>query len=395
MSLRPWLIFWLLLLCSIFLYLITAQEARAQVFISEIYPNPNSGESEWIEIYNSSTQSADLSGFSLYDTLSQPSLLVRFSDLIIAPLTSYVATISGSKLNNTGDTVIFYDSQQATASAMSYESSEKGLSWNLTSLFDSSIYLATPSAGIFVAKEVVVEIEEPESASESAETPAATQTEPIDTSKITLSEIMACPNTGNLEWIELFSEKDITLENWILTDKSGNTRNLSGEIDANSYGVFEWSSSILNNSGDEFSIVTNIGQLVAEAKYEECKVGKSLVFLNNEWQPSEPSPGSENIALSSEEKNTTTAAVQKKTLAPTTETKTPTANENPKILGSTHKVIRPYYKSSSIELLPENKINNNDRAKMTPKPPSQSSEPFPHVILGGFLVSLSSWLARK
>lgn len=379
-----------------FLYLVVAREAQAQVVITEVYPNPNVGESEWIEIYNTATTSANLSGFSLYDSLSQPSLLIQFSDLIIAPLTTYVATISGSKLNNTGDTVILYTDEEATASAMSYSSSKKGLSWNLTSLADLSIYLATPSAGVFIAQEIVESIGENEETTPSAETPVANQADPIDTTKITLSEIMACPNSGNLEWIELFSEEDITLENWILTDRSGNTRNLSGSIAANSYGIFEWSSSILNNSGDEIIITTNFGQLVAEAKYEECKVGQSLIIIENLWQPTSASPGAKNIMPSSEETNTTTTTtVQKKTQAPLTEMKNVTKNESSKILGSSHKSIRPYYKSTSIELLPENDIAKARGAEMASEPLNQSSEPFSHVILGGFLVSLSSWLARK
>jgi len=378
-----------------FLYLVIVKEVEAQIIITEVYPNPDTGESEWIEIYNSATQSANLSGFSLYDTLSQPSLLVRFSDLMIAPLTAYVATISGSKLNNTGDTVVLYNDQQATASAMSYSSSEKGMSWNLTSLSDPSVYLATPSAGVFFAQETVEVIGESEQATPPAETPVAIQTELVDVSQISLSEIMACPNTGNVEWIELFSGKDITLENWILTDNSGNTRNLSGKIPAGNYGVFEWASSILNNSGDEFSITTNFGQLIAKAKYEECKVGKSLVLLNNEWQPTEPSPGYKNSKPSSKEASVSSAGATQKIVETNKAAPPKIVDSTSPVLGASHRLVRPYYKSTSIELLPENNTAEADGAEMTPKPPSQSSEPFPHVILGGFLVSLSSWLARK
>lgn len=108
---------------------VTASGARAwcgpeRVVINEVFPRPSSGP-EWVELYNSGCQEANLSGWKLIegagkegywsgDTLSAGGhLLVEFH----------------SKLNNKGDTVTLYDANGAVVDSFSYGRSKEDLSW--------------------------------------------------------------------------------------------------------------------------------------------------------------------------------------------------------------------------------------------------------------------------
>lgn len=76
--------------------------------INEVMPDPVSGGSEWVELYNPSATAVDLSGGTLCDN--------RATSCVIAQPTSTIAAhgfvvvlILGSKLNNDGDSVILKD----------------------------------------------------------------------------------------------------------------------------------------------------------------------------------------------------------------------------------------------------------------------------------------------
>ena len=113
-------------------FLIFSSQVSAQVTITEVYPYPLTGESEWVELYNQASESANLSGWVIEDQLSAPSTIHTITDLILQSFTHVVIEISGSKLNNSADGVTLKDPSGQVIDQMSYESSEAGKSWGLT-----------------------------------------------------------------------------------------------------------------------------------------------------------------------------------------------------------------------------------------------------------------------
>lgn len=338
----------------------------AQVIISEVYPAPPTGESEWVELFNSSSEAISLTGWKLRDQLATPSDIYSFTDESIAPLSFLVAQLPTAKLNNTSDGVTLYSQFGEVINTMSYANTQAATSWQLI-LASTGYILSTPSKGGDSLEYPLITNVSPTpspfstpfpSPSASADTnlPLATPTpivtpEPIPTSTpqtldtaptptpqptllatptalpspspapntplITLtptptpvstsispqlSEFMACPDSGS-EWLELYnpSETDIEITNWKITDTTGNYRTFSGVISKKSFGVFSWSSGLLNNSGDGFSLASSTGQVTAQLEYEDCHTGMSFVYTlqNNtgNWILTVPTPSMENVIV--------------------------------------------------------------------------------------------------
>lgn len=101
----------------------------AKVVISEVYPNPNNEELEWVELFNQSDQDIYLKDWQLWDELSKPSLIKQFTDETITA-NHYLVIELKSVLNNSGDSVILYNDQQEIQNSLTYSDSEKGLSWS-------------------------------------------------------------------------------------------------------------------------------------------------------------------------------------------------------------------------------------------------------------------------
>lgn len=137
-------------------------------------------------------------------------------------------------------------------------------------------------------------------------TPTPTATPPVE--NIFLTEFMACPASGN-EWLELYNGTDqpLTVTNWQIVDETGNKKYLNGEIPANDFMQFQWTGSLLNNTGDSFAVVTNTGQTIGTASYNDCTTGVSFVYENGEWVGALDTPGEE-TTLSQNNLTTSSAA---------------------------------------------------------------------------------------
>ncbi len=428
---------------AIFLFCTTGP-AFAQVIISEVSPNPLTGESEWVELFNTSSSAIPLSGWKLQDKLSSPSDIYLFSSQILEPQQFIVAELSSAKLNNSGDGVTLFKPDGSIAETMDYTSSEQNKTWQRTSVSSTTFVLTTPTKGSNSALYSLITILTPSSsptttpsappipsptstpeptpasiqstASTSTPTPNSTsgnQTSPPTTSTpdlttstpvpspgmttagattqlisgtttatttssqtsattatpvpspsptpqatftssatptplptptptptlsvspvsspsptpspvpgssqdvsslLQLSEIMACPASGT-EWVELYNPtaQDITLTNWHIVDEAGNSKTLSGLLQAQKWAVFSWTGSLLNNSGDSFTITTSNNLTIAQASYDSCTAGQSFVFVwdagsttTGHWlATATPTPGSENILPATTQTQTT------------------------------------------------------------------------------------------
>jgi len=373
-------------------------KVQAKVIISEVYPAPDTGEAEWVELYNTASTSADVSNWVLSDTLTTPSILHQFVNFVLGPYEVFVLNLSGSKLNNTGDAVVLTDPAASYSATLAYPSTTKGLSWHLD-VPTATVYQASPSAGVVVASAPATPEPAP-LASEAAvpATPSANLTKPL----VTLSEIMACPKSGQPEWLELYNAgTTLQIENWLVTDATGNSRLLSGTIPTTSFVIFSWSSSMLNNTGDSLSITSNLGVVIDQASYSYCQSGYSLSLVGSAWLPSYATPNEKNVLIQEEE-----AAEPEPARSSTT---TPTANQNKQVtpatsaiagsvLGATTRsqVPYPYVLADITVITPATQstvVAQGIHAEQVPQPKSKSF--LPSGILGGLLLVISSLYARE
>lgn len=117
-------------------------------FITELYPKPENS-TEWVELYNPSPQSIDLSGWQLWDKLSQPSLLYTFSNYSL-PANSFIVIEIGKKLNDTGDGVTLLNNTQNIIDEVSYQNAQIGLGYARDALtIDAEFNWSSPSPNIF------------------------------------------------------------------------------------------------------------------------------------------------------------------------------------------------------------------------------------------------------
>lgn len=309
---------------------------KAQVFISEIYPAPTSGESEWVELCNPSEQAVDLSAHYLMDQLSTPSVLLTFANQSIAPLSALIVNITGSKLNNAGDSILLYSPNNQVMDQVTYENATSGQSFSkITS--NQTIVTSSPSPGLCLAQHfpptptptpthtptplptptstpiptatplpIPTSTPKPSNTPTPTPTPAVsvnpTSTFPADqfTSLVEVSEIMACPESGQSEWLELynFSNSTVDLAGWYVLDAVNNRVDLSIDLATTSFGVVEFSRAIINNSGDSISILSPDGVVRWQTTLSACSAGQSFSLLNGQFTLGPPSPNASNIATS-------------------------------------------------------------------------------------------------
>ena len=70
-------------------------------------------------------------------------------------------------------------------------------------------------------------------------------------------------DAGN-EWVELYNNgtNDVNLDGWTVMDKTNQVVNLSGNISAKSYYVFNWTNGTLNNTNQNLTLKNNIGLIL-------------------------------------------------------------------------------------------------------------------------------------
>ena len=92
--------------------------------LTEIYPNPSSGQ-EFVEIYNPNNHSMDLTGWKIKDIANNT---ININTNLNAY--EYKVFYYSTKLNNDGDTVYLYDSQDNLIDSRSYSTSINGQSYS-------------------------------------------------------------------------------------------------------------------------------------------------------------------------------------------------------------------------------------------------------------------------
>ena len=306
--------------------LIFSKNVFASLKLNEIYPAPPSGEYEWIELYNDENQTVDISQYQLLDLAGNK---IKISTQSALPF-GFVLATSSSVLNNIGDTISFKNNlgdiiEIATYSA-SFDSTKTYVkcpngngSWfvlnTLTKNSSNEIacQILTPSPTLeptltLTPTLTIIPTEGLENPTPIASLASPSEGGPEPTAKagtydnIYISEVMVNPPIGEKEWVEIYNNNDfsVSLNDWYIDDleNAGSTPKIfSLEISKKSYAVFDLSTSIFNNDGDNIRLLDHKKDLKDDLEYNKTDQGKTLGrtnFDSDDFCIQEPSKSSIN-----------------------------------------------------------------------------------------------------
>lgn len=328
-------------LATLYLMLTTSIFAESKILINEflIDPQPQS-----VEIFNYGSESADISDWVIDDSGGTTFYTIP-KENIIFPNQCLVYSTDFNLNKTSADTVRLFNNHQQLIDSFSYKaSSGSGISfvrlpdgennWTTASanlgFYNSSREQAclfptptliptltptpsptqpTPTAKLDVSitptlptgtgnptptSPAVVLTEAPKPTAEVDTTPTSTSI-PID--NIYLSEVMTNPPSSEKEWVEIYNNNDFTvsLDNWYIDDleNAGSSPKIfSLLISPKSYGVYDLTSSMFNNDGDNVRLLDFNKNLKDDFEYQKSEQGKTLgriSFESDDFCLQEPS----------------------------------------------------------------------------------------------------------
>ena len=295
---------------------------EGDIRINEIMSAPETGEKEWIELYNSTDQGIDLEGWILEEGAGQKTTL-------FGEIGAYgYLVFDKSGLNNSGDVIILKDQNGQVMDSVIYgdwqESQsvapEKGKSLILVAENYEQTEVVTKGGQNILQQtqpldEEVVEQKEPVEPTVPEESPEPTTVLPAETQEEVLEEVVEqveeivsyqyseqirinelLPNpegSDDAEWIELFNYgiEPLDLRGWSLEDASGTNYliNESLVVSQSGYVVLqrETTALSLNNSNETVYLKDPDGQVIDEFDYEKSKESQSWSFFEDGWQMTE------------------------------------------------------------------------------------------------------------
>jgi hypothetical protein len=295
------------------------------VRINEIMSAPETGENEWIELYNSTDQVIDLEDWILEEGVGQRTTLFG----LIAPHGYLVFDKSG--LNNGGDLIELKDKEGRVIDQVIYgdwpESSvdapEKGNSLILVAEnYQETETITKGTVNILqqTQEEVVVEEEAEESDEEEQVDDPATESSDEETvieeeevtdtqeveveqevvvsyqysEQVRINELVPNPEgSDDSEWIELYNYgiEDLDLLGWSIEDAAEKNYLINESLIVSSDGYVvlrrEQTGISLNNSNETVFLKDPDGQVIDEFNYEKSKEAQSWSYFEDGWQMTE------------------------------------------------------------------------------------------------------------
>ncbi len=301
--------------------------AQSKILINEfiIDPQPQS-----VEIFNSGTESADLSDWIIDDSGGTTFYTIPKNNIIF-PNQCLVFSGDFNLNKSSADFVRLINSSQQLIDFFSYKSSSgSGVSFfrfpdgadtwatgsanfgfynqtnNSCLMTPSPTPTLTPTLTPTIAPTITGSEDPtptgiPICTGQACLTPTVTPI-PQSYDNIFISEAFVNPPTGGKEWLEIYNDNDfpVSLNNWYVDDleNAGSSPKIfSLEINTQSYGVFNLTSSMFNNDGDSVRLLDFNKYLKDDFEYGKTKQGKSLgrtSFDSDDFCLQEPSKNSAN-----------------------------------------------------------------------------------------------------
>ena len=287
MPLRParWLGFFIL---GVVYFLFTSDAWASSVVINEIHPVE-----EWVELYNSGVEAFPLAGCTIFlDESDNTYQKIEFeSGNEIDKFLVLEWGDSSWLANSGGDTVLLVcdgSSSKKVAYGNEGDLEIPKAQQSLARVPDGSnnwVVSSVPSKGVSNGG---TPADSPFPSPSSSFSSSSTS----NISNIFINEVMACPNTGEKEWIELYNANDQSVEliSWRLRDSDdGHKQNFDRILSAKSLVKIEITGFSLNNDGDKVRLFAD-GDLKDSMNYQDCKKGYSWSKVNGSWCQTESSP---------------------------------------------------------------------------------------------------------
>jgi hypothetical protein len=284
--------------------------AENKILINEFLIDP---QPQQVEIFNSGTESADISNWIIDDSGGTTFYTIPQSSIIF-PNSCLIFSGDFNLNKSSADTVKLIDNNQKLIDSFSYKSSSgSGITYFRFPDNDSNWATGSASLGFFnktnnsclitpiptlMPTETLVLMITPTITLIPTEGQTPTSI-PISYNNIYISEAMVYPQSGNNEWVEIFNNNDysVSLNNWYIDDieNGGSTpKSFSADLPAKSYYVFNLSSSMFNNDGDSVRLLDNNKNLKDSFEYSGGDQGKTFgrtSLDNDDFCQQEPSSG--------------------------------------------------------------------------------------------------------
>ncbi|MBT6294792.1 MAG: PKD domain-containing protein [Candidatus Magasanikbacteria bacterium] len=279
-----------------------ATSSTAHIVINEIVTDPESDEQEWIELYNTSSTTVDLTGWVLEDGVGQ--IAAPTSTMVSSSF--YVVELSSSKLNNAGDILVIKNPNGIIIDQVSYGN------WDDGNMSDNAL---KPEKGQSLARIVdgqdsgidVVDFSlttaQTKGLPNNITAPVVEQTPPASSGggggggapartrytvgQVVINEIVSDPSDGGNEFIELFNTTDrtIPLSGWYVEDGGEARTALTGSLRGSGFFVIENPRGHLNNAGDSVVLYDSYNTVIDRMTYGTWDDGN---VANNAVVPRDP-----------------------------------------------------------------------------------------------------------
>lgn len=286
---------------------------KENILVTEFYPNPKDGETEWVEIYNSNDSNVELVDWFIDDIVDGGSKAVTFSTSI--PANSYVVIdLSKSIFNNSGsDAVSLLDDNSFPLHIVKYTKTLQGssiqnveyLGWSITEENtkgkENLAFSNPPESKITTQKN---------SSLDELYSPGLGSLSASEKENIFITEFSPYPGDGH-EWVEIYNDNDhsVDLVDWKLDDDpdgGGTPITFSAKINKDSYKVIEINKSLLNNLNDKVALIDDLGNTLHVVSYSKSVKGGSIQKLLDSWYITEVTTrGERNLELTVTEKPST------------------------------------------------------------------------------------------
>lgn len=114
------------------------------IYLSEVYPYPQTGENEWLELYNDNDFSVELNNW-YFDDVENGGSSPKTISLTIEAKSYAVFDLTLSMFNNTGDNVRLLDFNKNLKDSFEYSEGEKSKSWGRTDFQSDQYCLQEPT----------------------------------------------------------------------------------------------------------------------------------------------------------------------------------------------------------------------------------------------------------
>lgn len=273
----------------------------SEVVINEFMSDVDTGQNEWIELYNNTTSTVDLTGWTLEDGVG---VIIQASGTVPA-LGFLTFDLSSAKLNNSGDVVFLKDNEDNIIDQVSYGNWDDGNILDnapaasktrstarkvdgLDSDSDINDFAVTITPTKNQSNIITPVPSLPPSSGGGGGSIYVKKDQSYNPSDIVVNELVSDPEEGEEEWVELYNNtsEEIDLEGWYLQDGSGAKTSLRGIIRSKLFVVIEKIKGNLNNAGDKlglFDVTGKLINLVVYGNWDEGNTGKNALLASDPY----------------------------------------------------------------------------------------------------------------